>query len=137
MMVITKATKSNQRNSSNMESELASPQQFRSPSQCPVPWPASPLHKLSFITFVTVAQALHTHASSVFLHQQIRRCLAQALSQKDPGSTCASHLSIRPRLSNNLSKAPFPHRKSGSHNNTDLRGLLQNRDIYISPSAQV
>ena len=122
--------KTSQRNSSNVESELASPQQFRSPSQCPVPWPAPPLHKLSFITSVTVAQALHIHTSSVFLHQQICRCLAQALSQKDPGSTWGSHLSIRPWISNNLSKAPFPHRKSGSHNNTDLTRFLQNSDIY-------
>ena len=107
---------------------------LRPPSQGPVPWPAFPC-KHPWITFVTMTQAhvsmtLHI-TSSVFLHQQICRCLAQALSQKDAGSTCGSHSSIRPRVSDNLSKAPFPHRKSGSHNNADLTGFLQNSEIYI------
>ena len=135
MMVITKATKSKSKKQFQhgvrigFFSGLCRRAQFPGP-----PFPC----KLPWITFVTMTQAhvsmtLHI-TSSVFLHQQICRCLAQALSQKDAGSTCGSHLFLRPQVSDNLSKAPFPRRESGSHNNADLTGFFQNSEIYIYKS---
>lgn len=84
------------RNSSSVESGVASPRQFRSVSvPCLATLPAQTL----LITAVTVAQALHMHSSvSTSTSKICWKSVSLGSESEGSGSTCGSPLYIQPTI---------------------------------------